>query len=64
MDRIVGLGQQAMLEGIRPAELFAVLLIFVWADSALMLLPGFGEPLVSPRLRLLLVSMIACWSRL
>lgn len=48
-----------MLEQILPAELFAVLLVFVRVGTALMLLPGFGEPFVSPRLRLLLALTIA-----
>lgn len=48
-----------MLEELLPAEIFAVLLIFVRVGSALMLLPGFGEPYVSPRLRLLLALTIA-----
>jgi len=48
-----------MLQDILPAELFAVLLVFVRIGSALMLLPGFGEPFVPPRLRLLLALLIA-----
>ncbi len=48
-----------MLEQILPAELFAVLLIFVRVGGATMLLPVYGEPFVSPRLRLLLALMVS-----
>lgn len=48
-----------MLEVLLPGELFAVLLIFVRIGAAMMLLPGIGEPYVSPRVRLLLALMIS-----
>ncbi len=48
-----------MLDALLPNELFAVLLIFVRIGAAMMLLPGIGEPYVSPRVRLLLALMIA-----
>lgn len=48
-----------MLSALLPAEVFAVLLVFVRVGAALMLLPGFGEPAVTPRLRLLLGLLIA-----
>jgi flagellar biosynthetic protein FliR len=48
-----------MLDALLPKELFAVLLIFIRIGAAMMLLPGIGEPYVSPRVRLLLALMIA-----
>jgi flagellar biosynthetic protein FliR len=46
-----------MLDALLPAEIFAVLLVFVRVGAAMMLLPGFGEPFVSPRIRLLMALM-------
>ena len=40
-------------------EVFGVLLVFVRVGSALMLLPGFGEPYVLSRFRLLLALMLS-----
>jgi len=40
-------------------EVFGLLLIFVRVGAALMLLPGFGEPFVLGRLRLLLALLFA-----
>jgi flagellar biosynthetic protein FliR len=48
-----------MLEQILPAELFVILLIFVRVGAATMLLPGYGEPFVAPRLRLLFALMVS-----
>jgi flagellar biosynthetic protein FliR len=48
-----------MLEQILPAELFVIMLIFVRVGAATMLLPGYGEPFVSPRLRLLFALMVS-----
>ncbi len=48
-----------MLEQILPAQIFAIVLIFVRVGAATMLLPGYGEPFVSPRLRLLLALMVS-----
>ncbi len=48
-----------MLEQILPAEIFAIMLIFVRVGGAVMLLPGYGEPFVSPRLRLLIALMVS-----
>ena len=48
-----------MLAALLPAEVFAVLLVFVRVGAAFMLLPGFGEPSVTPRLRLLLALLIS-----
>jgi len=47
-----------VLEQILPAGVFALLLVFVRIGAALMLLPGFGEPYVAPRIRLLLALLI------
>lgn len=48
-----------MLAALLPAELFAALLVFVRVGAAVMLLPGYGEPFVAPRVRLLLALLIA-----
>ncbi len=48
-----------MLDQILPAEIFVIMLIFVRVGAATMLLPGYGEPFVSPRLRLLLALMVS-----
>ncbi len=48
-----------MLQQILPAEVFTILLVFVRVGGATMLLPGFGEPFVSPRLRLLFAVMVS-----
>lgn len=43
-----------MLAELLPQQAFSLLLIFVRLGTALMLLPGFGENYVAPRIRLLL----------
>jgi flagellar biosynthetic protein FliR len=43
-----------MLDQLLPANLFAAFLVFARLGSAMILLPGFGEVYVSPRLRLAL----------
>jgi flagellar biosynthetic protein FliR len=43
-----------MLAELLPNQAFALLLIFVRLGAAIMLLPGFGEASISPRIRLLL----------
>ncbi len=48
-----------MLAELLPAEVFAILLVFVRVGAAVMLLPGYGEPFVSPRLRLILALLIS-----
>ncbi len=48
-----------MLEEVLPAEIFAIMLIFVRVGAATMLLPVYGEPFVSPRLRLLFALMVS-----
>ncbi len=48
-----------MLGQILPAEIFAILLVFVRVGAAMMLLPGYAEPYVPPRIRLLLALMIS-----
>jgi flagellar biosynthetic protein FliR len=48
-----------MLEDLLPAGIFTILLVFVRVGAALMILPGYGEPYVAPRLRLLLALMIS-----
>jgi flagellar biosynthetic protein FliR len=41
------------------AEAFALLLLFVRIGAALMLMPGFGEPFVLSRFRLLLAGLVS-----
>ena len=48
-----------MLSSLLVADLFALLLIFVRTGSALMVLPGFAEAYVSPRIRLLLALPVS-----
>ena len=48
-----------MLATLLPAEIFALLLIFVRIGAAVMLMPGVGDPYVTPRVRLLLAVFIA-----
>lgn len=48
-----------MLDELLPAGIFALLLVFVRVGAAMMLLPGYSEPYVSSRIRLLLALMIA-----
>ena len=48
-----------MLATLLPAEIFAVLLVFVRIGAAVMLMPGVGDPYVTPRVRLLLAAFIA-----
>ncbi len=48
-----------MLAALLPGEVFVILLIFVRVGAAMLLLPVFGEPFVSPRLRLLLALLVA-----
>ena len=48
-----------MLAELLPDQAFALLLVFVRLGSAMMLLPGFGESYISPRIRLLLALTVA-----
>lgn len=48
-----------MLDQIVAGEVFAVLLVFVRIGSALMILPGFGEPYIYARFRLLLALVLS-----
>lgn len=48
-----------MLEQLLSAGIFSVLLVFVRVGAAMLLLPGYAEPYVSPRVRLLLALLIA-----
>ncbi len=47
-----------MLAELLPDQAFALLLVFVRLGSALMLMPGFGESYISPRIRLLLALAV------
>jgi len=48
-----------MLSQFLPAEIFAFLLIFCRLGSAMMLLPGFAETYIAPRVRLMLALMFS-----
>ncbi len=48
-----------MLDEFLSFNIFALFLVFARIGSALMLLPGFGESFVAPRIRLLLAIVIA-----
>jgi len=47
-----------MLAELLPQQAFHLLLVFVRLGSALMLLPGFGESYISPRVRLLIALLV------
>jgi len=47
-----------MLAQLLPADIFLVVLVFARIGSAMMLLPGFGEAFVAPRVRLLLAVAV------
>lgn len=48
-----------MLEALLAGEVFAFLLVFVRIGAALMVMPGIGDGVVTPRIRLLLGLLIA-----
>lgn len=48
-----------MLSAILPAEIFSLLLVFVRVGGAIMMMPGIGDPYVSPRIRLLFALLLA-----
>jgi len=48
-----------MLDRLLPFEVFSFLLVFCRIGGAMVILPGFGETFVSPRIRLLLALLIA-----
>ncbi len=48
-----------MLQELLPAQVFLIMLVFTRVGSAMLLLPGFGEPYVPPRVRLGLALMIS-----
>ncbi|WP_282607992.1 flagellar biosynthetic protein FliR [Pelagibius sp. Alg239-R121] len=48
-----------MLEEFLSTELFVVLFIFVRVGAAMLLLPGFSEPYVAPRARLMLALFLS-----
>ncbi|MGD1876890.1 MAG: flagellar biosynthetic protein FliR [Kiloniellaceae bacterium] len=47
-----------MLAELLPEQAFSLLLVFVRLGSALMLMPGFGESYISPRIRLLIALTV------
>ena len=48
-----------MLDQLLPNDLFSIALVFVRIGAAMMLLPGFGESYVAPRIRLLIALALA-----
>ena len=48
-----------MLDRLLPFEVFSLILVFCRIGGALVILPGFGETFVSPRIRLLIALMIS-----
>lgn len=48
-----------MLQELLPAQVFLILLVFARIGTAMLLLPGFGEPYVPPRARLFLALLIS-----
>ena len=48
-----------MFARLLSAELFTLLLVFVRVGAAIMTLPGYGEPFIPPRMRLLLALLIS-----
>jgi len=48
-----------MLDQLLPNDLFTILLVFMRIGAAMMLMPGFGESYVSPRIRLILALSLA-----
>src|SRR5690349_1708189 len=51
--------QSLSLDALLSGQVFALVLIFARLGSAFMLLPGFGDTQVSPRIRLLLALALA-----
>ena len=47
-----------MLERLLPVEVFAFLLVFCRIGGAMLIMPGFGETFVSPRIRLMIALVI------
>lgn len=48
-----------MLAELLPQQAFSLLLVFVRLGTALMLMPGFGEAYISPRIRLLIALTVS-----
>jgi len=48
-----------MLQELLPAQFFLIMLVFMRVGTAMLLLPGFGEPYVPPRVRLALALIIS-----
>ncbi len=48
-----------MLDQLLPNDLFSILLVFMRIGAAMMLLPGFGESYVAPRIRLIFAFALA-----
>ena len=48
-----------MLDQFIPSNLYAFFLVFARVGTVMLLLPGFGESYVSPRIRLLLALALA-----
>ncbi len=48
-----------MLQELLPAQIFLILLVFMRVGTAMLLMPGIGDPYVPPRARLFLALMIS-----
>ena len=48
-----------MLDQLLPNDLFSIVLVFMRIGAAMMLLPGFGESYVAPRIRLIIALALA-----
>lgn len=48
-----------MLDQLLPNDLFSIVLVFLRLGAAMMLLPGFGESYVAPRIRLIIAIALA-----
>jgi flagellar biosynthetic protein FliR len=48
-----------MLDQLLPNDLFSIVLVFMRMGAAMMLLPGFGETYVAPRIRLIIAIALA-----
>ena len=48
-----------MLDQLLPNDLFAIVLVFLRIGAAMMVLPGFGEAYVAPRIRLMIALALA-----
>ncbi len=48
-----------MLDQLLPNDLFSIALVFMRIGAAMMLLPGFGESYVTPKIRLIIALALS-----